>query len=126
MQSSRQQGQASIELLAVFPLILLVLLGGWQLALAGHTWWKLREAVRIGARAQYVAEQRGEPAAGLRRVRRTTDALLGETIASSRRVRSSSGGRVSVSVRIPLVLPLAAVVGNERAPRISASSRMAP
>jgi hypothetical protein len=126
MKTSGQNGQASVELLAVIPLVLLVLLGAWQIALGGHTWWKLREVARVGARAQYVAELRGEPEQGLKKARRTAAALLGETPAASRRVKLTRDGAVVVSARIPLVDPLRAVIGSERAPRLTAKSRMSP
>lgn len=126
MQRQRQAGQASVELLAAIPLVAVVLLAGWQLIVAGHTWWKLQEVARIAARTHYVAEQRGEAAAGLRRARRIADALLAASPAGSRRVSVLAGGDIRATARVPLVEPFRSALGAGRGPRISARSGMHP
>jgi hypothetical protein len=44
-------GQASVEMVAALPFVLLVGLVAWQLALAGHTAWLTANAARVAARA---------------------------------------------------------------------------
>ena len=45
----RQDGQASVELVAVLPLLLLVGTLCWQAALAGHAVWMSAHAARAAA-----------------------------------------------------------------------------
>ena len=49
-----QRGQASVELVAVVPFVLLCAVFAWQLALAGHTAWLCANAARVAARAEAV------------------------------------------------------------------------
>src|SRR2546423_10548045 len=49
-----QDGQASVELVAALPFVLLVGLVLWQLALAGQTAWLCANAARVAARAEAV------------------------------------------------------------------------
>ena len=49
-----ERGQASVELVAALPLVLLAGLLAWQLALAGHTAWECAHAARAAARADAV------------------------------------------------------------------------
>jgi hypothetical protein len=119
-------GQASTELLLAAPLIACVLALGWQIVVAGHTWWKIAEVARLSARERYVAGQRGDPKAALARSRQIADALLASSPAASRRVSSSSTGRVTVSAKVPLVAPLRLALGAAGGPLLTASSRMAP
>ncbi|HEX2070659.1 MAG TPA: hypothetical protein VHF90_03305 [Thermoleophilaceae bacterium] len=49
-----QQGQASVELVAALPFVLLVGAVVWQCALTGHTAWLAAHAARAGARAELV------------------------------------------------------------------------
>lgn len=126
MRVPSQRGQASAELIAAIPLILVVVACGWQLVLTGHTWWKLREAARISARARFVAEQRGDALTGIIRARQISRSLLGSTPGATRRVRFTADGRVTVAARTPLVEPFRSALGAERGPRLSATSRMRP
>lgn len=121
-----QRAQASIELVVALPLALIVMFCGWQLVVAGHTWWKVGEAARLAARAQYVAAQRGEPAAGLKRGREIAEALLKSSPAKSRTVEADRKGIVSVSARVPLVGPFRGALGKDGGPKVTAKSRMAP
>jgi len=50
----RDQGQASVELVAVVPVLLIVTLVVAQLAVAGYALWSAGAAARAGARAGYV------------------------------------------------------------------------
>lgn len=49
-----ERGQASVELVAALPFVLLVGVVIWQCALAGHTAWLAAHAARAGARAEIV------------------------------------------------------------------------
>ena len=51
---TEQRGQASVELIAAVPVLLLVTLLVAQLALAGYALWSAGVAARAGARADYV------------------------------------------------------------------------
>lgn len=122
----RDFGQASVECVVAIPLVVVVLLAGWQLVVAGQTWWKTHEVARLAARARYVAEQAGDPSRGLRRSRELTRALLSDSPARSRSVRFESGGRVAVDARVPLVEPFRSALGASRGPLVSATARLRP
>jgi len=89
-----ERGQATVEFLGVLPAALLVILAAWQLALAGQTSWLAANAARVGARAQAVG---GDPE---RAARSALPSYLGDRM----QVRRGAGGRVSVRVRLPLLL----------------------
>lgn len=56
MHATSQRGQASVELMATLPLVVLVGIALWQLVLAGHTLWLTANAARVAARAEAVGE----------------------------------------------------------------------
>jgi hypothetical protein len=89
-----ERGQASIELVAVLPVVLLVAAVAWQLALAGHTAWLTANAARAGARADAV----GRDAASAAR------SALPRSLERGLDVERLSGGGVRVSVRLPFLL----------------------
>lgn len=89
-----QRGQASVELVAIVPFVLLVGAVVWQLALAGHTAWLAAHAARAAARADAVG--RGAEAAA-----RST---LPSSMERDLEVERLRAGGVRVSVRVPLVL----------------------
>lgn len=89
-----ERGQASVELVAVLPCILLVAAVVWQLVLVGHTAWLTAHAARAGARAEAVGRN-AEAAA------RST---LPRSLERGLEVDSRPVGGVRVSVRIPLLL----------------------
>lgn len=122
----RSNGQASVELVLAVPLIVLVVFIGWQIVVAGHTWWNVAEVARLAARERYVADQRGNVNAGLKRGRKIADALLAASPKGSRRVSASRTGTVTVSARVPLVAPFRIALGAGAGPRLSSSARMAP
>lgn len=126
MDLREKSGQASVELLAAVPLAAVVLLAGWQVVIAGHTWWKLQEAARIAARIAYVAGQRGEPSAGLARARRVAGVVLASSPPGVNRVRVYSNGDVRLTTRVPLVEPFRSALGARGGPRLSATSGMHP
>jgi pilus assembly protein CpaE len=94
LRRDTERGQASIELVAVLPAVLLVGAVAWQLALAGHTAWLTANAARAGARADAVG---GDAATAAR-------SALPRALERGVEVDRLGGGRVRVSVRIPLAL----------------------
>jgi hypothetical protein len=91
---SAQSGQATVELVAMVPVVLLVGALVWQLALAGHTAWLAANAARAGARADAVGRGTEEAA---------RSALPG-SLEDELEVERLSGGGVRVSVKVPLLL----------------------
>lgn len=89
-----QAGQASVELVAVVPFLLLAGLVAWQLALAGHSLWLAASAARTAARADLVGRS-AESAAR---------SALPEPLERDLSVARLGEGGVRVSVRVPLVL----------------------
>ncbi len=90
----REEGTASVELIAVVPFLLLAVLVAAQIALAGQALWSAGVAARAGARAALVG---GDAAVTARRA-------LPPSLRSGAEVRSSDG--VAVRVAIPRLLPL--------------------
>lgn len=86
-------GQASAEMVAVLPLVVLVAAIVWQLALAGHAAWMSAHAARAAARAEAVGGD-GEAAAR---------SALPDSLERGLRVEGAAGGGVRVRVRIPLL-----------------------
>lgn len=89
----REDGTASVELIAVVPVLLLAVLAAAQLALAGQALWSAGVAARAGARAALVGRD-AETAA-----RR---ALPG---AMRKGAEVDADGAVAVRVAIPRLLP---------------------
>jgi hypothetical protein len=89
-----EHGQASIETVALVPVALLLTVAVWQAVLAGWALVCADASARAAARAA-LAGSRPRPAAL---------AVLPGNMRSGAVVRSS-GGRVTVRVRIPAVLP---------------------
>lgn len=92
---SSERGQASVELVALLPLLVLILLALVQACLAGYAAWSATTAARAGARAHAVGADVG------RAVRRA--APIGG--ASARITRDQDV--ITVRVRVPSVLPVA-------------------
>ena len=105
----REEGTASIELIATVPFLLLAVLVAVQIALAGHSLWSASVAARAGARAALV----GSDATAAAR------AALPPSLRAG--VEVSGSGPVSVRVPVPRLLPgmprlrVAAAAGLERA-----------
>src|SRR5438034_10989887 len=89
-----QAGQASVELVAVVPFVLLAAAIAWQMALAGQTAWLCANAARVAARAEAVGRD-GRAAA-----RSALPSPLRRGLEVSRR----GGGAVRVRVRIPVIV----------------------
>jgi hypothetical protein len=94
-----QRGQATVELVAVVPLIVLAGAACVQVGLAAHAWGAVRDAARAGARAALV--QAPAPAAARR--------VLGHALGRDAVVRMVTGRdgarRVEVRVVVPMILP---------------------
>ena len=89
-----QLGQASVELVAVLPLVVLVGALAWQLALAGQAAWMCAHAARAAARAEVVGRD-GRAAAR---------SALPDRLERGLRVERRRGGGVRVRVNVPLLL----------------------
>lgn len=89
-----QVGQASVELVAAVPLVLLAALVAWQLVLAGHTAWLSAHAARVAARADAVGRS---PTAAAR-------SALPDALEHDLEVERRREGGVRVSVRVPILV----------------------
>ena len=99
-----ERAQASIEVVALVPALVLVLACVWQAALAGLALTAAESASRSGARAMLVGRPAGPAAL----------AALPESMRGGATV-AESGGRVVVSVPVPSIVP-------GFAPRVSSSA----
>lgn len=90
----REEGTASVEMVAVVPFLLLAVLVAAQLALAGQALWSAGVAARAGARAALVG---GNATAAARRA-------LPPSLRSGAQV-SDAGVVTTVRVAIPRLLP---------------------
>jgi hypothetical protein len=104
--ANRDPGQASVELVAVLPAMVICVVLAAQAVTAGWALWSAGNAARAGARAQRVGSD-GE-AAALR--------SLPGPLRDGAKVSAEDG--VKVSVRVPGLLPGIAM------PRIAASSTL--
>jgi hypothetical protein len=89
----KESGQASVELVAAIPALLLVTLIAAQLAVAGYALWGAGVAARAGARAAYVG---GDAA-------RAARSSLPAPLRAGAAVEEGDG--VEVRVPIPSLLP---------------------
>src|SRR3954451_18306464 len=92
--SGSESGQASIELVAALPAVLVIGAVAWRLALAGHAAWLTANAARAAARAEIVGRSAGAAA------RSALPRSLGRRL----EVQHRRDGRVRVSVRLPWLL----------------------
>lgn len=104
-------GQASVELLALLPVIVLLAALAWQGLLAGHAWWAAASAARVAARAQALGH---DPSMAARRA-------LPAALTHGLRVHHDGRDGVRVTVRVPAVLGLRVHVGS-----VTARARMEP
>lgn len=88
-----ERGQASVELVAALPFVLLVGAVVWQFALAGHTAWLAAHAARSGARAELVDADVGS----------AVRSVLPDGLERGLKIERE-GGVVRVGVRVPLLL----------------------
>jgi hypothetical protein len=89
-----ETGQASVETVALLPLVLVILAVAFQLLIAGRTVWHARVAARAAARAHALGEDGGAAAR----------AHLPAGLERGLRVRESPDGDVRVTVHIPAVI----------------------
>jgi hypothetical protein len=89
----REEGTASVELIATIPFLLLAVLVAAQIALAGQSLWSAAVASRAGARAAIVGRDAKAAA------RTALPPLLREG------AQVSAAGAVSVRVAVPRLLP---------------------
>jgi hypothetical protein len=89
---SRDDGTASVELIAVVPFLLLAVLVSAQIVVAGQALWSAGVAARAGARAALVG---GDAAAAARRA--LPPSMRGDSVVDD-------SGPVAVRVRVPGLL----------------------
>lgn len=89
----REDGTASVELIAVVPFLLLAVLAAAQIGVVGYAAWSAGIAARAGARAELVGSDAEAAARGALPVALRPDAEVGE------------GDSVSVRVLVPRLLP---------------------
>jgi hypothetical protein len=103
-----EDGQATVELVALLPALALVIALAWQALLAGETWWLTSTAAREAARAQALGS---DPRAAAR-------AALPSELRDDARVRLHDD---TVAVRIPIPSLVGVRLGS-----VSVSARMEP
>jgi len=102
---SAERGQASAELVAVIPAVLVAVLVAAQIGLVGWALWSAGSAARAGARAAHVG---GDAESAAR-------SALPTHLRKGARVKED--GEVGVTVRVPMLVP--------GAPRIPLEARAA-
>ena len=85
-RASSSAGQATVEFIAVLPLVAVVLAALWQLALVGYAEWGASAAARAAARASAIG---GDPAVAAR-------SPVGGALRRGLHVRSPAAGDVRV------------------------------
>ena len=89
-----ETGQASVEMVAVVPLVLLVAAVAWQAVLTGHALWLCAHAARVAARAELVGES----------PRRAALSALPSSLERGLAVERLDDGGIRVGVRLPLLV----------------------
>jgi hypothetical protein len=89
-----QSGQASVELVALLPLVAVVGFGLWQAVVAGQAAWLAGSSARAAARASAVGGD----------VRAAAGELLPGSLRRGLRVDTPSAGTVRVRIGVPSVL----------------------
>ena len=89
-----ERGQASVELVAALPAVLLIGAVVWQLALAGHAAWLTANAARAAARAEVVGRSASSAARS----------ALPRSLERGLEVKRLDKDQVRVSVRVPWLL----------------------
>jgi hypothetical protein len=91
-----QGGQATVEVVALLPVLIALLAAAWQAVLAGQAVWAATTAARAAARAHAIGADPREAAR----------AHLPGTLERGLRVTTEPGGEVEIAVRIPPLLGL--------------------
>jgi pilus assembly protein CpaE len=107
-----EHGQASVELVALLPLMAVLAAVGWQLTVAGQAAWLAGTAARAAARAHALGDDAG---AGAR-------AALPVSWRDDVRVRTRTDGRVAVRLTVPVILS----GGDGRLGAVAREARFAP
>jgi pilus assembly protein CpaE len=94
LSSRAESGQASVEAVAIVPIVLLAAAIAWQLVLTGHTLWLCANAARSAARADLVG---ASPARAARNA-------LPKSLERDLSVTHLAGGRIRVRLRLPVLL----------------------
>jgi pilus assembly protein CpaE len=110
MTSTPQTGQASVEMLAAVPFVLLAGAIVWQLALVGYSAWLCANAARVAARADAVGLD----------ARAAVRSAVPRSFQRGVEVERVAGGAMRVKVRVPLVVP-----GQPSPVRVGAVARLA-
>ncbi|WP_205699080.1 hypothetical protein [Conexibacter sp. SYSU D00693] len=103
-------GQATVELIALLPLLVLVGLLLWQAVVLGHALWSAGAAAKAAARAAAIGAD----------ARAAAEGVLPPRLDHGLRVTTDDGGEVAVRVRLP------AVVGGARLGTYTARTWMEP
>jgi len=106
-----QDGQASVEMVGILPLVAIIAALLWQAAVAGQAVWLAGTAARAAARAQAVG---GDPEQAAR-------GTLPASLRSGLRTSTGGDGAVRVRIRIPSV-----VTGGQRIATVSAAAHFQP
>jgi hypothetical protein len=89
-----QSGQATVEFVALLPLVAVIGFGLWQAVVAGQAAWLAGSSARAAARASAVG---GDP-------RAAAAAVLPGSLRHGLRVQTTTAGTVRVGVRVPSVI----------------------
>src|SRR3954454_17276622 len=107
-----EDGQASVELVAVLPVLVAIVLLAWQAVVAGEAWWLAGSAAREAARASAVGGDARAAAQG----------VLPAPLRRGLRVDSDGEGGAGVRVRVTVLSVLAGV----RVGSVTVRARMEP
>jgi len=110
-RSRAQAGQASVELVALLPLMAVLAVFCWQVAVAGQAVWLAGTAARAAARAHALGD---DATVGAR-------AALPVRLRDDVRVKTKADGRVAVRLAIPIVVAGGAALGT-----VAREARFAP
>lgn len=104
-------GQASVEFVAVLPVLAVAVACAWQVVVAGHAMWTVAEAARVAAREYAVQRRHGDLPAARSRAGRAADQMLPASMRDGRRIAFTSAGAVRLWARVPLSPPFDTVFG---------------
>ncbi len=93
--AARSSGQATVELVALLPIVVVLLALAWQLVLLGQGVWSAHAAARAAARAHAVGRDELDAAR----------AAVGGRLDRGLTLTEPDGDRVGVRLRIPILLP---------------------
>jgi hypothetical protein len=110
-RGAEEDGQASVELLALLPALGLIVALAFQALLAGETWWLASTAAREGARASALGQDAAVAA------RAAVPSSFRPSSSDDVAVSSSADGTVTVRLPIPTLVGgvrLGSAVGHAR------------